>query len=564
MRSSPVCRLTGTLPLALATTACAGARPLNVAAPQTAYADTIHIPAPRARGFSEIADMIERAVVEPVERFLSPGRRVKRASSAGKEARNLNAWDDVENSSWFEHRNGPRTLTLEEIRRGPAANTPPAPVGSLTIVAPKSSGVTPGFRVRDASGAQYMLKFDPLDAPELASAAEAIATRLVYAAGYHTAQTSIYTFDPSRLVISDRARVRDARGRERPMTQADVDSVLRRAARLPGGSVRSLASRWIGGAVGSFDWEGRRADDPNDLIRHQHRRELRGFYVIAAWLNHVDSRRGNTLDQFVGDSAGGYIRHIMLDVSSTLGSGSNRPQTPREGAETTVQYSYVALRALTAGLYRAPWERLDTARASASVGYYDVANFAPGAWMPLRPNPAFEERTARDGYWGAKLVASFTDDHVRAAVAAGEYADPRAADAILQALIQRRDATVRHWFPRVTPIEQPAVRCDGRDLVLSFVDYGVRHGVANAADTRYEVELRHEHAALRRRTTAATLPVRLVDALPPGAFVPWTDQERVARLTVRAVQNGHRQPPATVFLLFEPERGCYRAAGLAH
>jgi len=532
--------------------------------PYGAYADTTHVPAPRARQFSEIADMIERTVLEPVERFLSLGRRVRRASRSGREARNVNAWDDVENSAWFEHRNDVASLTIEELRDGPVPDARPVAAGPLTIVGPKPSGVTPGFRVRDASGRQYVLKFDPVEAPELASAAEAIATRVVHAAGYHTAQTSVFTFDPARLVIAEGARMRDRSGVLRPMTAADVEAVLQRAHRLSDGRIRSLASRWIVGGIGSFDWEGRRQDDPNDEIRHQHRRELRGFYVVSAWLNHVDARRGNTLDQFVGDTAGGYVRHIMLDVSSTLGSASNRPQTPREGAETTVSYPHMALRALTAGVYRAPWERLDTARAGPSVGYYSAANFDPGGWAPLRPNPAFEERTARDGYWGAKLVASFSDDQLRAVVAAGEYSDPRAADAILQALRDRRDASLRHWFGRVTPIEQPVVRCDGEDLMVSFQDYAVRYGVAEAAETRYEVALVHEEAGLRRQAEDVTAPIRVTGGKPPRAFAPTTDAARIGRLMVQAVRGGRPAPPATVYLLYQPERECYRAAGLAH
>jgi hypothetical protein len=53
--------------------------------------------------------------------------------------------------------------------------------------------------------------------------------------------------------------------------------------------------------------------------------------------------------------------------------------------------------------------------------------------------------TDRDGYWGAKIVASFSDEQIAAAVA--KYEDPRARDYVVRTLT-RRDKIVRHWFER--------------------------------------------------------------------------------------------------------------------
>ena len=45
----------------------------------------------------------------------------------------------------------------------------------------------------------------------------------------------------------------------------------------------------ISGGVGKFSYTGTRKDDRNDLIPHELRRELRGMYVVASWVNHADS-----------------------------------------------------------------------------------------------------------------------------------------------------------------------------------------------------------------------------------------------------------------------------------
>ena len=73
------------------------------------------------------------------------------------------------------------------------------------------------------------------------------------------------------------------------------------------------------------------------------------------------------------------------------------------------------------------------------------ANFDPGSWRPFYPNPAFDERTERDVRWGARIVAAFTDEHIRAAVAQGRYSDPRAAEYLARVLIERRDRIAARW-----------------------------------------------------------------------------------------------------------------------
>src|SRR6185369_1328134 len=114
--------------------------------------------------------------------------------------------------------------------------------------------------------------------------------------------------------------------------------VLATATRRPDGKLRVSASRFIEGEpTGTWRTEGTREDDPNDVIPHEDRRELRGERFLAAWTNHWDSRGPNSFDAFTrAPGGGGYVVHYFLDFSDSLGSTAIRTQwaEPRLGFTT--------------------------------------------------------------------------------------------------------------------------------------------------------------------------------------------------------------------------------------
>ena len=57
--------------------------------------------------------------------------------------------------------------------------------------------------------------------------------------------------------------------------------------------------------VGGFRYYGTRPDDPNDVVPHEHRRELRALQVFGAWTNLVDMKAGNTLDTVITENGRG-------------------------------------------------------------------------------------------------------------------------------------------------------------------------------------------------------------------------------------------------------------------
>ena len=172
--------------------------------------------------------------------------------------------------------------------------------------------------------------------------------------------------------------------------------------------------------MGVFNYHGRRKDDPNDRVDHEHRRELRGLRVLGSWLNDADRRAANTLDMYVTEEDGrSYVRHYIIDMGSALGSGSWRPHQPKHGNEYMVDFRTILRSVVSLGLYRKKWEE-PVPMPYVSLGYFENETFRPGGWVPDYPNPAFERCTNRDGYWGAKIVMAFGDDEIRAIVERGK------------------------------------------------------------------------------------------------------------------------------------------------
>ena len=239
------------------------------------------------------------------------------------EAQNVNTLDDVPDGNWFVNRHGVKRLTLDELIRGPNTTDGPNPGAPWRVFRSKSQGLTPGFQIIDDVGDRYIIKFDPLDVPELASGAEVIGTKLFYAIGYHAPQNHIVRVRPENFVIETGTTLEDQFGDERELTAERLARVLSGVPRLPDGRLRVTASKYLDGQpLGPFRYFGTRSDDPNDVIPHEHRRELRGLRLFAAWTNHDDTRAQNTQDSWVEAGGRRYIRHHLLDFGSTFGSGS--------------------------------------------------------------------------------------------------------------------------------------------------------------------------------------------------------------------------------------------------
>lgn len=435
-----------------------------------------------------------------------------------RRADNVNTIDEVPDSSWFTNRAGTRTLSIDELTRGPDRGT--GPKGRWTIIGRKSEGVTPGCMIRDEAGDVYWIKFDPRTNPEMASGAEVISTKLFHAFGYHVPENYLATLRRDQLVIAPGATMKDRDGREQPLRWRDVDDVLEMAAADADGNYRVLASRNLPGKpIGPFRYHGTRPDDPNDIFLHEHRRELRGLSVFAAWLNHDEVRSSNTLDTLLTENGRAAVRHYLLDFGSTLGSGSVHAQSRRAGNEFLWEARPTLVTMLTLGLYVRPWLKVYYPKVPA-VGRIEFSYFQPEHWKPDYPNPAFRNARADDRFWAANIVAAIPPEGIREIVKAARYSDGLATEYLTEALLARRYKVMKAWLNAVNPIVEPALDQRG---VLTFENAAERAGVAKAAE-RYTIEwLRFDNAsdkydvAGREQTvtsTRAQAPPPLLEARP--------------------------------------------------
>jgi hypothetical protein len=395
---------------------------------------------------------------------------------------NVNTIEEVPDSSWFTNRVGRSPWTVDQLVKGP--DTGPGPTGTWTVVGGKSEGIQPGLTMRDATGQLYFVKFDPPSNPEMASGAEVISTKFFHAFGYHVPENYIATVRRESLAIGEGATIDDADGSRHAMKARHLDALLKKAARSEDGSYRALASKALPGKpLGKFRYHGTRPDDPNDIYPHEHRRELRGMLVFAAWLNHDDSRSVNTFDSLVSEGGRSIVRHHLLDFGSTLGSGSVQAQSTRAGNEFLWEKRPTFITMLTLGLYVRPWLKFDYPDIPA-VGRLEAEHFQPAEWKPEYPNPAFVNARPEDRFWAARIVAAIPRQAVGAIVESVRYSDPQATRYLTDVISARRAKVLNEWLNGTNPVVNPSLGTAG---MLTF-DNAAEDAGASSRGERYTIE----------------------------------------------------------------------------
>lgn len=424
-----------------------------------------------------------------------------------REAVNANAFDEAPNSSWFTNRNTVRAVPVDEMRRGPDPAFLPAK--PWTVKHTKQGGWSPGFQINDAAGKKWLVKLDLRGYPQLSSGADMVARTLLHAAGYNVPHNEPVRFVRGDLTI-DPDLLSGAKGER--FTQADLDSLLARGATLPGGEFVASASLFLPGHVlGSPNMEKTRPGDSNDWYRNDDRREVRGLYTVCSWLNDWDTEDHQFLDTFVeGEDSLGHVEHYILDAGSTFGASATGPKELWEGYEYAVDFAWTGRRFASLGFVQEPWRRAKQDSGIPSIGMFESTVYEPQKFRTLVPQPAFRMMTERDAYWGAKLVSSFSDAQIAAAVESAHFDDPRSGAYLVANLIVRRDKIARYWFARTAPLDFFHVE----DGVLCFNDLAADIGLTG--NRSYDVVLERQSAlvaATRVRIATPEWPLASLDPL---------------------------------------------------
>lgn len=386
----------------------------------------------------------------------------------------INTVDQAPDSSWFTNRAGAIPLTPADVARGPNLTNGPA-TGVWTVVSAKTDGIMPGFVISDRAGIDWFIKFDPKGYGGMASGAEVVSTRLLWALGFNVPENHVAHVREEDLAVSPTAKIRTP-NRKRAMNLRDVADVLERTDRSADGTYRVLASRRIDGKpLGPFRFHGSRPDDPNDYIAHEHRRELRGLESFAAWLNHVDSKSSNTFDALVSENGRTFVKHYLIDFGSTLGSGGVRPREPFEGFEYLYEGRATLKSAFGLGLDIKPWRHARRFVSPEAGALTDSADWNPSTWKPRFPNPAFLRARADDRFWAARRLLALTPALIAAAVDEAQYTDRASREAVLAFLLQRRTAIVRRYLTGINPVVDPRLDASG---ILRFDNAAVEADVA--------------------------------------------------------------------------------------
>jgi hypothetical protein len=418
-------------------------------------------------------------------------------------AHDVNALDEVPDSTWFENRIGRRVVTPAEAAAGPA--TEPGPIPPYEIVSGKSGGGNPGFVISDAKKRRYIVKFDTKENPEMQTGGNLVVNRIFWTIGYHVPADYVFDFSRDDLQIAKDATFKDALDRKEQLTWKQVDATLAAAPQRKDGSYRATASQFLDGVPkGGFSPSGLRGDDPNDVIPHEHRRSNRALRVFSAWVNHTDMKEDNTLDMYVTEGKHRYLKHYLVDFGEALGGHGAEKDRPEDGYEYFWDWDTQMPAIFAFGLWRRTWEDTEATKWP-SIGWFSAKRFDPREWREAYPYWPFDEMDAADAYWGAKLVMRFDQKILRAIAAEARFSEPDATAYLAKVLHARRTAIGHAYLEAVTPFD--ALRVEGGKLC--GYDLGVYHGLRKSGVLERldgDGEVVESHRVGRRGRACVALP----------------------------------------------------------
>lgn len=403
---------------------------------------------PGYRALSPVLEFFSNTLTEPGQRQPEIG-----VIPAG----GVNTLGEVMDGAWFVNRHGRHRMTNEALMRGPGDQLPPSMDGKWQALTVKGFGIRPGILIADSERQLYLLRFDPLGYLEMATGAEMVSSKFFYALGYNVPENYIVYFQRDQIEASEDGEDITSLGKTRDLEEEDIDRFLKEEAKDPVRGYRAVATRLPGhweGLMGPFQVYGLRSDDPNDLTPHEHRHDLRGLFVFAAWLDHVYMTTNSTLDVMVEENNVPFIRHYLIDFVATLGSGAGgrRPKIVWEGNELAYDRGSTLKNIAGLGVWSPNWMRAKYPKYP-SIGRFEYKTFEPDKWVTDAEIAPFANRLPDDTYWAARRVMAFSNDDIRALVSTGEYSDSEAEAWLAECLIERRNKIGKTYFSEVLPLD---------------------------------------------------------------------------------------------------------------
>jgi hypothetical protein len=466
-----------------------------------------------------------------------------------KRASNVNALDEVPDSSWYTNRHHIHRMSIAELQRGP--NRGPGPDFSTAVITQaKPGGITPGMMLKDATGQSYLVKFDDASYPNLRSGAEVISTKILYAAGYNVPENYIAYIDPKDLKIGDDVEFTDPNTKQkRPLTKDDLEGMLRGAGQAPDGRFRVMASKILSGKPkGPFPQVGLRTDDPNDLIPHEHRRELRALRLISSWINNWDLKEGQSLDVYVEESGRKFLRHYLLDFGSSLGSGFD-PAEYYHGHEYALDVGSVAKEIFSLGLFESANEK----RAliiSPEVGSFTAAEFHPGDWKPNFPSVMLANMDDYDAFWATRVILSFSEEELKSIVETAEYTGPTTNNYMLQTLLDRRSMVARYWLEKVDGLSEFSVARARDGVAIKFSDLMVNYNLAAGHSTDYTYQV--SGGSYKSPKHSTYLHEIEIDRETLGAAIEHGPKDNLVEITIWTHRLDHTSEPVRIYFAWSP------------
>ena len=421
--------------------------------------------------------------------FLHLDRLARAVTGKKVRALDVNVYDEVPDSGFFTNRHGREKMSAEELGKGCLENSGPD-LSAFTVTEGKFDGLHPRFMIKDSRGDAYELKFDGEDGFELATGAEIVASRFLYALGYNVPQYTLGFFAAAQAKLDSAATIVDDSGFRKKFTQERLEKYLMFIPQDDQGRYRTSARKIPAGEPkGYFSFQGRRKDDPEDKINHEEMRSLRALRVFAAWINAYEIRESNTLDILTTENAKRVLKHYLFDFSDAFGSSAAGAKPPMFTREHLIDFGEAAKAFLSLGFWEKPWQKQwresGQKTGAQALGYFNNRSFRTEKYKTLLPAYAFKDLSRADGFWAAKTMLSFTDEDIKALVKSGQFSHAGDADTLAAVLIERRNLIVQYWFSKSGPLDDFEYQ-SGR---LTFKDAAVNAQMEPKDSTAYAVDI---------------------------------------------------------------------------